>query len=453
MNTGHLPDTTTITPIFYRGKLVAFAGNTAHKSDIGGPGYSADAAEVFEEGLRLPISKLYKAGELNEDVLDIIRANVRVPDLVLGDLHAQVASGHVCTERVLELLEEQDIDDLAGLGEAIKARAEGAMRQAIRLLPDGEYPFDVTGDGFDEPITIRVVIRVRGDDFEVDYAGTSPQSRRGINSVFNYTYAFTCYTVKCVLDPLTRKNEGSYRPLRVSAPEGCILNPRFPAAVNGRSMTGHFVSSAVLGALSQMLPDRVIADSGSCPGLRIACYGTGRDGRRFAQLLFPNGGMGARPHLDGLSCTGFPTNAGSAAVEVMEGAAPIVFWERQYLVDSGGPGRQRGGLGQRVVFEFASPEPVVISTTFDRIDHPAVGLFGGLPGAPSALLRNGVETLPGKGRATLDLGERLVVHYAGGGGYGPPAERDRALVADDLRNELISPEAARAIYRYEETRS
>ncbi|MBI2526623.1 MAG: hydantoinase B/oxoprolinase family protein [Candidatus Rokubacteria bacterium] len=448
-STGHLPDTTTITPIFHRGRLVAFTGNTSHKADIGGVGYAADAAEVFEEGLRIPICKVQRGGELNEDVMEFIRANVRVPDSVLGDLHAQIAAGHVCGERVVEFLEEQDVPDLAALGDAIQGRAESAMRQAIAEVPDGEYRFEMEIDGFERPTRIVVTVRVRGDELEADFTGTSAQSRRGINAVFNYTYAFSCYTVKCVLDPFTRKTGGSYRPMRIIAPEGSILNARRPAAVNARSMTGHCVSSALLGALSQALPDRVIADSGSCPGLRVACYGVDRHGSRFAQILFPNGGMGARPHVDGLSCTGFPTNAGCAAVEVMEGVAPLVFWERELLPDSGGPGRQRGGLGQRVVVEVVSREPVALSTQFDRIDHPAWGLFGGLPGGAARLVMNGSERVPAKGRVIARPGDRLTIHYAGGGGYGPPTERARALVARDLRDELISAEAARAIYGYD----
>jgi N-methylhydantoinase B len=447
LNTGHLPDTTIITPIFHRGRLVAFAGNTSHKADIGGLGWSADATQVYEEGLRLPLCKVQRAGEFNEDVLEIIRANVRVPDSVMGDLHAQIAAGHVCGERLLEFLEDQDAPDLALLGAAIQQRAEASMRQAIRAVPDGDYAFAMDIDGFERPTHIAVTVRVRGDEIEADFAGTSPQSARsGINAVYNYTYAFACYTVKCILDPLARKAGGSYRPIRIVAPEGSILNARPPAAVNARSLTGHCVSSALLGALSQALPGSVIADSGSCPGLRISCYGVGRHGERFVQMLFPNGGMGARPRADGLSCTGFPTNAGCAAVEVMESVAPLVFWQREMLTDSGGPGRQRGGLGQRVVVEIASPEPVALNMKFERIDHPAWGLFGGRAGGPARLLLNDTEPLPPKGRALARPGDRLTIDYAGGGGYGPPAERAAALVARDLRDGLISAEAARDVY-------
>lgn len=450
INTGHLPDTTVITPIFHDDRLVAFAGNTAHKSDVGGAGYAADASEVFEEGIRIPICKLYRKGAINEDLVDLIAANVRVPDLVMGDLHAQVAAGHVCAERVLDFLREQEIEDLTGLGVAVQARAEAAARRAIEAIPDGEYRSLITSDGFDRPTEIHTVITVAGDDLTVDFTGTSPQVRRGINSVYNYSYAFTCYTLKCLLDPITRKNEGSYKPFKIVIPEGTILNARFPAPVMARSMTGHFVSSAVLAALADALPERVIADSGSCPGLRIAVRGVDRHQRRFAQMLFPNGGMGARSRADGLSTTGFPTNAGGGSVEVMESVTPLIFWKREFLTDSGGPGRYRGGLGQHIEIEFAADGDIDVATQFDRVDHPAEGVFGGRPGGRSCLVLNGSQPVPSKGRLVARPHDVLTLDYAGGGGYGSPAERPRDAVLADLHNGLISERAAREVYGLDE---
>jgi N-methylhydantoinase B len=447
INTGHLPDTTVITPIFHDGELVAFNGNTAHKADIGGAGYAADATEVFEEGLRIPICKLYEEGRPNELLLDIIRSNVRVAESVLGDLHAQVAAGHVCGQRVREFLDEQRIVNLAGIGLAVQERAEAAMRRAVAELPDGEYRSVVRSDGFDQPTEFHTRIMVAGDGITVDFTGTSPQIRRGINAVFNYTYAFTCYTLKCLLDPVTRKNEGSYKAFTIVAPEGTILNARFPAPVMARSMSGHFVSSGVLLALADALPARVIADSGSCPGLRVSLRGIDAHGRRFAQTLFPNGGMGAGSRSDGLCTTGFPTNAGGGSIEVLESVTPVIFWKRELLQDSGGPGRRRGGLGQRIEIESIADEPVDAMFQFDRVDHPAAGLFGGLPGGRSKLALNGSTPLPSKGRVTLKRGDRLNLDYAGGGGYGPPGERDAAAVAADLRDGFISEDAAKAIYR------
>jgi N-methylhydantoinase B len=447
INTGHLPDTTIITPIFHEGRLVAFNGNTAHKADIGGAGYAADATEVFEEGLRIPICKLYDEGRPNELLLDIIKSNVRVSESVLGDLHAQVAAGHVCGQRVREFMREQHITNLADIGIAVQERAETAMRRAVTALADGEYRSVVRSDGFDRPTEFHTRIVVAGDGITVDFTGTSPQLRRGINAVFNYSYAFTCYTLKCLLDPVTRKNEGSYKPFTIIAPEGSVLNARFPAAVMARSMSGHFVSSGVLLALADALPDRVIADSGSCPGLRVSLRGIDGNGRRFAQTLFPNGGMGAGAVADGLCTTGFPTNAGGGSIEVLESVAPIVFWKRELLQDSGGPGRFRGGLGQRIVLESVSEQPVDAMFQFDRVDNPARGLFGGLPGGRSRLTLNGSTPVPSKGRITLNHGDRLHLDYAGGGGYGPPTQRDPQALAADLRDGFVSKEAAETIYR------
>jgi N-methylhydantoinase B len=320
------------------------------------------------------------------------------------------------------------------------------MRKAVVALADGEYRSVVRADGFDKPTEIHTLVAVKGDGVTVDFSGTSPQIRRGINSVYNYTYAFTCYTLKCLLDPVTRKNEGSYKPFKIVVPEGTILNARFPAPVMGRSMTGHFVSSGVLLALAKALPERVIADSGSCPGLRVAVRGVDGRGRRFAQVLFPNGGMGARAHTDGLSTTGFPTNAGGGSVEVMESVSPLIFWRREFLTDSGGPGQQRGGLGQYIEIETVAEQPLDVNLQFDRIENPPQGVFGGHAGGASRLILNDGIPVPGKGRITMKNGDRLKINYAGGGGYGPPEKRDRNAVKADLKDGLISEEAARTAY-------
>jgi len=447
LNTGHLPDTTIITPVFHRNALVAFAGNTAHKMDIGGGGYGAIATDAYQEGIRLPICKLYEAGQINEFLIELIRANVRGPDSVLGDLYAQVAAGHVCTQRVREFLDEQGLGDLSAIGQAVQTRAEAAMRSAIAKVPDGEYRSVVWSDGFDQPTEFHTKIAISGDRIIVDFSGTSRQIPRGINCVYNYTYAFACYTLKCLLDPVTRKNEGSYKPFEIVAPEGSILNARFPAPVTMRAMTGHFVSSAVLLAMAEALPDRVIADSGSCPGLRVRASGNHASGERFAIALFANGGMGARAELDGLSATGYPTNAGGGSIEVLESIAPVVFRRREFLQDSGGPGRLRGGLGQLIEMESMADQPLDVAFQFDRVDHPASGLFGGLAGGKSRLVLNDTQAVPSKGRIVLRKGDRITLQYAGGGGYGPPAERARSAVRADLRNGLISRQAAVDVYQ------
>ncbi len=445
MATGHLHDFTLVAPVFHRGKLVAFAGNIAHTPDIGGANWTADARELFEEGLRVVPAKLMKAGRLNEELADLIRANVRVPEQVIGDLHAQVSAAEVCGRRLVDLLEEQGMDDLHALGDAIQDRAEVAMRQAIEAIPDGEYDFSVETDGFDWPLTIKIKIAIKGSDLRVDFAGTSPQIDRGLNSVYNYTYAYTTYPLKCILDPFTPKNEGSFRPITIEAPEGTILNPRFPCPVDARQLTGHYLTAAVFGAMARAIPDRVIADSGG-PPIRIVYSGASEGGGKFSQIVFPWGGMGARPKQDGLPCTPFPSNSGCGSFEAMESISPLVIWQRKMIPDSGGAGRSRGGLGQEIIIELISPEQARVSILSERLRHPPLGLLGGESGAPAGIKLNDGDPLPPKGRTVFKPGDVVRLRYAGGGGYGSPRERERAKVLDDLKNELITPEAARDIY-------
>ncbi|MBI4505032.1 MAG: hydantoinase B/oxoprolinase family protein [Chloroflexi bacterium] len=445
--TGHRPDITMAMPIFHRGELVGFAGSIAHSPDIGGALWSADCREVFEEGLGIPPLWLYRAGALNRDLIELYRANSRVPDQAIGDLHAQVAAGEVLTRRLIEMLEDRDIRDLRALSVALQARAEAAMRAAIRALPDGTYRSAVQLDGYDEPLRIACAVTVHDDELCIDYAGTSPQVDRGLNCVLVFTRAYSIYPVKCVLDPETPKNEGAYRPIQVVAPEGCLVNPRFPAPVNARHLVGQVLSSAILEALFQALPERVIADSGSAPAFRTVFSGVGRHGERFQFTLFANGGMGARPTADGLPCTPFPTNSACASIEVMESLTPLTVWAKQVRPDSGGPGTWRGGYGQEIIVQVSGDQPVTLSVLSDRGRHPARGLRGGRPGAcVDVQLVSRQANLPRKGRAVLQPGDVVALRYAGGGGYGDPRQRDPALVCADVRSGVVSPAAACEVY-------
>jgi N-methylhydantoinase B len=248
MASGHLPDITMAMPIFYKGKLVAFAGTTAHSPDIGGSIWSADTRELFEEGIRIPPLKLYEGGKINPSLIKMIQANVRVPEMVVGDLNAQIAAQTMSKNRLVEFMEEFRLEDLTDISNITQSKAEQIMRNAIIEVPDGVYEKTVELDGFDEPIRIQCKITVKGSEIEVDYEGTSSQINRGLNCVLSYTHALTTYSIKCALDPLTPKNEGSYRPITVKAPEGSILNCRFPAPVNARQIVGHFLTAAVFGA-------------------------------------------------------------------------------------------------------------------------------------------------------------------------------------------------------------
>ena len=445
--TGHLPDITMAMPIFYQGALVGFSGSVAHSPDIGGSLWSADCRELFEEGLRIPPMKYLKEGEPNPDLHDMILSNVRLPDQVLGDLNAQVTANQVCGRRLVEFLDDAELADLSGLSRTLQQRAEAAMRDAIERVPDGIYHATLDADGFDADEThIACTITVKGSDLEIDYTGTSPQINRGLNTVMNYTYAYSAYPIKCALDPNTPRNEGSYRPITVSAPPGSLLNPHYPAPCNARQLTGHLLAGVIYRALAEAIPGLVIADSGSAPSMRAVFSGLDRRGNRFSQILFASGGMGASAHDDGLPTTAFPTNAGAGSIEAFESVSPLIVWKKEFRIDSGGAGRYRGGLGQECEIEIRSTEPLQLSLLSGRWRHPALGVLGGHAGATSAIDFSDGTVPHQKSRTTIEPGMRLRLRYAGGGGYGDPKARDPNLVRDDIKNGYISAEAARRDY-------
>lgn len=449
--TGHLPDFTVVTPIFFGGRVVGFAGCIAHSPDVGGSLWSADCRELFEEGVRVLPSRLIRAGAWNRDLVDLLMANVRLPRQVLGDLEAQVVSNDVAVRRVVEFLTDTGLPDLQELSEALQDRTDHAMRRAIASVPDGVYRSVTTADGFDDQATrIVCAVTVSGDRMHIDYAGTSPQIDRGINCVLNYTYAYSVYPIKCALDPFLPRNEGSYRAITVTAPEGTILNPLYPAPCSARQLTGHLLAGAVYQALAPVLPKKVIAECGGAPTMRALFSGSGTDGERFSQVLFASGGMGAAPHRDGMSTTAFPTNVGAGSIEVYESVAPLLVWKKQLLADSGGAGTYRGGLGQEIEIEVRSEKPVRLSLLSDRHDNPAAGVLGGASGAPSVIrLDDGARPHP-KSRSYVQPGQRLTLHYAGGGGYGDPGARSRAAIRSDIEAGYVTRAAAVEHYGWDE---
>ena len=447
MATGHLPDVTMAAPIFHRGRLVGFSGSIAHLPDIGGAPWGCDARELFEEGLRIPPLKFYSEGRQNAEFTEILLGNVRVPDQVMGDLQAQVTANRVCARRLGEFLDDAGMVDLTALSKALQDRAETAMREAIEAVPDGVYRSSVDADGFDEDEThIECTLTVKGSSLHIDYAGTSKQIGRGLNSVMNYTYAYSVYPVKCALDPMTPRNEGSYRSVTVDAPLGSLLNPRFPAPCNARQLTGHLLAGAIYGALAQAVPEKVTAESGSAPTLRSVYGGIDRQGNRFSQILFASGGMGASAVKDGLATTAFPTNSGAGSIEAFESISPLIVWKKEYRSDSGGPGKFRGGLGQDVEVEVVSPEPVRLSLLSDRQKYAPRGLLGGKDGAKVEITLADGSRPHQKSRSMLAAGDRLSMRFSGGGGYGDPKARDPAAVRDDVRNGYVSAKAAHDEY-------
>ncbi len=440
---GHLHDIAFAVPVFHRGRIVAFSAIIAHQADIGGRGYSADGASIFEEGLALPPMKLYREGRCVQEVLDIIAENVRVPDQVLGDIHAEIGAARLGASRVSELLEETGIDDLQAVAAEVLGRSERAMRAAIRRVPDGVYENEGIMDGFDEPLSIRVAVKIRGDSLEFDFAGTSPQINKGINSCFNYTYGYAAFAAKSVLEPLVANNEGAYRPLLMRAPEGSLVNSRRPAPGNSRGRVGHMIVPVVYGALAKAVPDAVPAEPGS-PAPRLNFFGPREDGTEFQCLLITSGGLGGSLTRDGLPCKSFPTNTKMASMEVMEGDAPLRFLRRELVPGSGGDGTHRGGLAQEIAIEVLGRKPVYVSTSSERIKNPPLGYRGGAKGAPAALTRNKGEYLAPKGRTLLRPGEIVTVRTPGGGGFGPAAKRDAAARAADVLGGYVAGPAPQA---------
>jgi N-methylhydantoinase B len=440
---GQLNDISVVTPVFRDQKLVGFFGNTCHAMDIGGRGLSADASEVFEEGLYIPITKLYSEGQPNDELFRLLEANVRAPYEVLGDVHAQVAGNQVGIDRLLAYLEEFDLPDLEDLGAEILERSESKAREAIGELPDGDFEKTIHTDGLDEPIRIQCRVRIRGDEIEVDYSGSSEQVERGMNVVLNYTAAYTSYALKCAIWPEVPHNDGSFRPLTTTAPEGSILNPRWPAAVAARHIVGHFLPHAVLGALAEIIPDRVVAEGAGNIWLTTV-RGAGRN--RFVTVFFAAGGMGARPNKDGLSCHSFPSGIATAPVEVIETTSPLVIRRKELRPDSGGPGRFRGGLGQTIEVEVRTGEPFIVSSLSDRMKFAAQGYLGGKPGGLGGF-KTSRGTRPNiKLSQRFPAGTRFTLDLPGGGGFFEPRERDREAVAQDVAEGLVSRRAAQREY-------
>lgn len=446
--TGHLPDITAVTPIFYNGVLVGFAGSAAHSPDTGGT-HSAGCRDVFEEGVCIPPMHLYRGGQRNEAMLELFLNNVRLPEQVLGDLEAQVTANKVCARRAVEFLEDTHNASFDALSVAVHARSEQAMRLAIAAIPDGRYESCVEADGFaHQPTRIQCAVTIEGDRMIVDYAGTSAQVDRGTNCTMNYTQAYSMYPIKCALDPLTRRNEGSYRPIEVRAPEGTIVNAKFPAAVGARHLTGHLLCCAIYQALAQVVPEKVIADSGGTPALRVRFGGSQPDGTRFSQILFASGGMGASSLQDGLSTTAFPTNSGAGSIEALEAVSPLLVESKEFRQDSGGIGRQRGGLGQECRVTNLAATSVQVGVLGDRRDHPALGLHGGGAGAPTAVLLPSGQPGDLKSQSSLLPGTSITLFFAGGGGFGNPRERSQAAIRADIDAGYVS--VARAAIDYPE---
>jgi N-methylhydantoinase B len=427
--TGHLNDITLAKPIFRAGRIIAFAASTAHAPDIGGRVRSVEPREIFEEGFHIPIMKLLREGAADTTLLRLLRAAVRTPEQTEGDLWAQIAALDLLERRLGEVMDEHGLTDLDDFAAAILGRCEKAMRAAIAALPDGSYTYRFETDGLGAPFTYRIAVAVSGERIAVDYAGTSLQADRAINCPMTYTFAMTAYALKCALLPNLPNNEGVFGSISVSAPPGSLLNPRFPAAVGGRMATGHYLPVAVFGALAPVLPDRVIAASGS-PLWSMIVTGLRSSGATYANVLFFNGGMGATDSNDGQNAYAWPSNVSNVPVELIERDSPLLVVRKMLRPGSGGAGQHRGGLGQEIAFEVRSETPVQVIFMAERCRFPAPGVRGGGSGAPGVVLIDGAP-VDYRQNVVLRKGQRVLLATPGGGGVGAPEHRAAAAVAAD----------------------
>ena len=450
---GHLNDVCVLAPVFHRDRLIAFTACILHHADVGGR-VASNNHDVFEEGLFLPLVRLYRDGEPNPDVLDIIRANVRTPEQVLGDIRSQIAANHVCARHIRQLLDDHRLDDLDALGDEIIRRSERSLRESIARVPDGTYRARGTIEQIEghAPVEIHCELRITGSDVVVDLSGSAPQVDWGGNVVFNFTYAYVHMAIKSIFDPDLPNNEGTAAPITLIAPEGSVVNCRHPAPVVARMQIGHFMTEIIYRALAPVLPDRVIAGSGGTPATMQVFYGARASGEPFHTAVIRGGGMGAGAAGDGSGSFVFPANAANTPVEIFESDTPLVIRSRELLADSGGAGKFRGAQGRREVIWVPDDEhgprgSVGMAIQSGRFQRAPEGLYGGRAGGLARLTVNGRPADP-YGLTRLKRGDVVEFDTAGGGGFGDPAERDAAVLARDLASGRVTPGRAAIDYRF-----
>lgn len=433
--TGHLHDITMVAPTFKNGRIVAFFACTAHVVDIGGRGFGADSQSVYEEGLLIPILKFASHGEVNRDLIKIVRNAVREPDKVIGDFYSLAACNEVGHRRLLEMMNDAGLDDLDELGHFIFTRSrKGTLERLSEHLPEGSWCNSLVVDGYDEPIRLVVKLTHADAKIKVDFTGTGPVSRWGINCPVNYSKAYACYAIKCILAPDIPNNFASLEPIEVSSPVN-ILNAVHPAPVALRHVLGHMIPDLIFGALAKALPGQIQAEGASSLwNVHFSVRPVGvRGGRTSEVLMFNSGGTGARPQSDGLSATAFPSGVQTMPIEATEHTGPIVIWRKELRPDSGGIGRLRGGLGQVIEIAPADGYEFDFSAMFDRVNHPAAGREGGGAGGAGVVQLDDGTRLRQKGWQYVSAGRRLILKAPGGGGFGAPEDRCPEAIEHDRR--------------------
>ncbi len=452
---GHSPDIYIASPVFYRGHLAGFAVTVAHHIDIGGRAGPTDSQDVFEEGLLIPLMRLYSAGERNEDLFKVLQANVRLPRIVFGDLDAQLSANRLGASRLVEFGEDYGLERFTDVALAVAAATESGMRAAIRRVPDGHYRVRQElelHDEKDQPITINLDIHIQGDEATFDYEGTSAQVRRPVNCVLNYAMSYSVLGLKMMLAPELAYNEGIQRPITVKAPEGTVLNPRRPAPVWRRAVLGMQIPEIVFQALASAMPDKIIANSGSTPMWLWLYSGLRPGGKQFVFQTHFMGGLGARYGKDGLPTAAFPYNMTDTPIEILENGCPVVVHRRELSVDSGGAGRYRGGLGQEISLSPCPATlgyiqgPLKVSFSAGHLRFGPKGFGGGHAAPPAQVSVSGKAVSDSLMTLNLHEGDKLIMRLPGGGGYHSPFERDPQAVWRDVIDGFVSEAAAKAVY-------
>ena len=436
---GHKPDIGIVSPIFYLGKVIGFIGTIAHSPDMGGVLWGAGSRDLYEEGLMVPPTKLFSKGEPNQTLFSILESNVRAPLQTIGDIKAQVAANDQGIRSLHKLMQENKLTDLSALSDAVINASEKSMREALRNAKDGtyNYTYDTDGDGEGTGCHFEIAITIKGDEILVDYEGTSGAHPLSINAVLNYTFAYTAYPIKCAFSPDVPNNDGAFYPIKVIAPEGCLVNAQKPSPLGARNITGNMLHSVVFGALAKVIPDKIQADCGSACWC-VVLNGQHDNGKEFVEYFFLNGGYGARPGMDGEHVLSFPTNVANVPIEVLENDVKVLVTEKSLLKDSGGKGEFRGGLGQRFSFKNIGEKSLNISILTEKTNTVAKGLCKGGDGAMGSIEIIPDRPFPKKGLDKLNPGEELILTLPGGGGYGAESKRSKTLIDEDRELNYIS---------------
>ncbi len=447
IGTGHIADVSVLRPVFRNGKLLGFVMTITHLVDTGGRGASVSSRDIYEEGLLIPPLKIYRRGRLNEDLLDIIKGNVRAPEQVVGDIMANISGTYAGAAKLNEMLDEYEPEDLQGIADGIIRQSDTAVREKILAMADGVYNNQLQAETLGEqPVTLACTLEIKSDRVKIDFAGTGPCVPYAINVPLCYTRSWCAYTLKCLTTPDLPNNLANVSPLEVTAPEDCILNARRPSATLGRNTVGWYVVPLLMGAFAKALPDAVQAEPGMATA--VVFNGTLRNGGKLLDQYFATGGIGAMAGLDGRQTTPAPTNCAMISSEIWEDETDVAVLERRILPDSGGAGQYRGGPGQQVVLQNNTGNPITLSLFGIRTEHPAKGYAGGRDGGLRAFRIND-ETVSGKGTHTLPAGGLFTIREAGGGGFGAPAKRPAEKVREDYRKGFITSAGATQDYGVE----